>query len=447
MKNKKFELDLLDKKIKAEFKELAEQANANVLISCGGTLVLTTCVMGKEREGLGFFPLTVDYEEKYYAAGKIKGARYIRREGRPSDEAVCNARLIDRAIRPRFPKNLLREIQVVSTVFSWDGEHDPDVLGLLASSIVLSVSDIPWSGPIAALRVGRVNGKFVVNPTYEQREQSVLDVIFAAIVEDGDLLINMIEGGFEETEEALIMEALSFAEEFLRKIIDFQKEIIAQVGKEKTVVPASAHDKGLEQEIKKFLGDNLEKALFEKDKTKRTGTLQNLKDQLICFAEEHYNNPASVRYAGDFFEQEVDGLIHKNVLENKKRVDGRKMDEVRNISCEIEILPRTHGSGLFSRGQTRSLSILTLGAPGDQQLIEGMEIVGKKRFMHHYNFPPYSVGEARPLRGPGRREIGHGMLAEKALLPMIPKFEEFPYTIRIVSEMLSSNGSTSMASV
>jgi len=445
----KFKLKLDDRELSVEVKNLAEQANGNILVSYGDTLVLSTSVMSEsKREGLNFFPLTVDYEERYYAAGKIRGPRYIRRESRPSDEAICAARLIDRAIRPRFPENLAREVQVVNTVLSWDAENDPDIVGLIATSLSLSISDIPWSGPLTAVRVGRKEGQFILNPTHEDREKSELDLIFSAgFNSNGKFLVNMIEGNFEEVEENLISEALEFSEKYLKKIYDFQKEIIEKIGKEKIPIEVSSQDIELEKEIGKFLGKNLEKALYQSKKTERMKEVNKLKEELCNFTEEKYPGMEKVKYVQNFFEKEISRLIHKNIILNEKRPDGRKLNEIREIHLEAGLLPRTHGSGLFCRGQTKSLSILTLGAPGDQQILEGMEIVGKKRFMHHYNFPPYSVGEIRPMRGPGRRDIGHGMLAEKALLPLIPSFEEFPYTIRIVSEILSSNGSTSMASV
>ena len=445
----KFKLKLDDRELSVEVKNLAEQANGNILVSYGDTLVLATSVMSEsKREGVDFFPLTVDYEERYYAAGKIRGARYIRREGRPSDEAICAARLIDRAIRPRFPENLAREVQIINTILSWDAANDPDIIGLIATSLSLSISDIPWSGPLAAVRVGRKEGQFILNPTYEDREKSEIDLIFSAGFDsNGKFLVNMIEGNFEEVEENLISEALEFSEKYLKKIYDFQKEIIKKIGKEKIPIETPQKDLELEKEIKEFLGERLENALYQKTKDERMKEVNKLKEELSYFIEEKYPGMGKVRPSQNFFEKEISRLIHENIILYEKRPDGRKLDEIREIYLEAGLLPRTHGSGLFCRGQTKSLSILTLGAPGDQQLLEGMEIVGKKRFMHHYNFPPYSVGEIRPMRGPGRRDIGHGMLAEKALLPLIPSFEEFPYTMRVVSEILSSNGSTSMASV
>ncbi|MCH8741365.1 polyribonucleotide nucleotidyltransferase [Patescibacteria group bacterium] len=462
-----FKLQLGGRELKIEIRNLAERANADALVSYGDTMVLATCVMSKEdRGGLSFFPLTVDYEEKYYAAGKIKGPRYIKRESRPSDEAICNARLIDRSIRPRFPKYLKRDVQVVLTILSWDEENEPDLVGLLASSICLSISDIPWAGPIAALRIGKsniardnkdeekakreqisdeANNKFILNPTYKEKEGNGMDLIFVGGKSDGEFLINMIEGSFDEIPEELILKAFDFAKKDLDSLIDFQEEIIKKVGKEKVEIEDKPRDLELEKEIREFLGNNLEKALFQKKE--RMEEVNRLKTELSYFIEGKYPGEGKAKYAENFFEDEIEKVIHQNAILNGKRPDGRSVDEIREIHVETGLLPRTHGSALFTRGQTKSLSILTLGTPGDQQLLEGMEITGKKRFMHHYNFPAYSVGEIRPMRGPGRRDIGHGMLAEKALFPLIPSFDQFPYTIRIVSEILSSNGSTSMASV
>ncbi len=335
----------------------------------------------------------------------------------------------------------------MATVLSWDGENDSDVVGLLAASISLSISDIPWSGPIGAVRVGRIDNEFVLNPTYEQREKSQVDLIFGAVEKNNKILANMIEGSFEEVDEKLVSDAWDFAKPHLKKVFDFQKEILKMAGKEKASLEPQLIDTELEKEVGIFLKERLEKALYQKEKAYRVEQLDNLKKDLSFFIEEKYPEGGKVKYALSFFEKETERVLHENAISKGKRADGRDLDEIRQLSCEVGILPRTHGSGLFCRGQTKALSILTLGAPGDQQILEGMEIVGKKRFLHHYNFPPYSTGEIKPLRGPGRRDIGHGMLVEKALLPLIPPVENFPYTIRIVSEILSSNGSTSMASI
>jgi len=461
-----FKLEIGGKELKVEIRNLAEQASGNVLVQYGDTLVLATAVMSKnESEGAGFFPLTVDYEERFYAAGKILGSRYLRRESRPSDEAILTSRFIDRAIRPCFPQNLKREVQVVVTCLSWDGENDPDIIGLIAASLALSISDIPWSGPIAALRIGKGEEKFILNPTYAEREKSNLDFAvtgmsspsarFLGNKDNDDVLISMMELEGDEIEESVVVEAIESAKPYLKKLIDFQKEIAEKVGKEKIKINEPPQDPELEKEIKDFLGDRLENALYQKDKAERMDDVNQLKDELIYHIRRKYpasmgeenKSSSSSSAAARIFEEEINRLVHKNAIASEKRPDGRKIDEIRKIQVEVGLLPRTHGSGLFCRGITHALSILTLGAPSDVKLLEGMEVTGKKRFMHHYNFPPYSSGEIKPLRGPGRREIGHGMLAEKALFPLIPSFDEFPYTMRIVTEILSSNGSTSMASV
>lgn len=444
----KFDLKLDGKNIEIETNSLAEQANGSVLIRCGDTLVLVTAVMSRQdREGLNFFPLTVEYQEKYYAAGKIKGSRFIKREGRPSDESICNARLIDRSIRPRFPRGMKRDVQVIATILSWDGENDPDILSLIGASTALSISSIPWQGPLGVVRVCRKDNKFILNPSYEEKEGADMEIVFVGLYQDKELLINMIEGNFHEVEEKAILEAYDFGEKHIKKLIDFQNEITKKQGKEKTALEMEPEDPDLEKEIKKLLGDKFEKAFFQKDKNKRLDELEAINKELSSFIEEKYSEEDKLGYALSFLDKEADRLVHENVIKYNKRVDGRKTDELRKISSEIGLVPRAHGSGLFSRGQTKSLSILTLGSPGDQQLLEGMETEEKKRFMHHYNFLPYSSGETGPIRGPGRREIGHGALAERALAPLLPDSEEFPYTIRLVSEIVSSNGSTSMASI
>ena len=441
----KLKLEIAKRNLIVEISNLAEQSNGSVFVQYGETMVLATAVMSARETHLDYFPLSVNYEEKFYAAGKIKGPRYVKREGRPTDEAICNSRLIDRAIRPLFNQTLKRDIQVIITILSWDGENDPDILGLIASSLALSISDIPWQGPLAAIRVGRIEEKFVLNPTYEQVEKSDMNVVFSAVESEKEILVNMIEGNFNEINDSLIFDAYKFAKPYLKKIIDFQNEIIQKKGEEKITIPGFTKEIELENEVGKILKDNLEKALFQKDKKLRKSEIGQLKEQVIVFAKDNY--PEKIKRAIDIFDEQVKKILRVNILEKEKRIDGRKLNEIRKLDSRIGLIPRSHGSGLFLRGQTKSLSILTLGAPGDVQFLEGMEVVGKKRFMHHYNFPPYSVGEARPIRGPGRREIGHGILAEKSLAPLIPPSDEFPYTIRIVSEILSSNGSTSMASV
>ena len=445
MKNKTHTLKIQDKEVTFELETLAEQANGHILVRMGDTVVLVTAVMSSfEREGMDYFPLMVDYEEKFYAAGKILGSRFVRREGRPTDEAVITSRVIDRAIRPLFPKGFKRDVQIIATCLSWDGENDSDMAGILGASCALSISDIPWAGPLAGLRVARVDGSFIINPTYEQRRQSDIDFVIAGVKEGDQILLNMIESESLEASEEAFEEALAFAEPYLREIIEFQEKLAKEIGKEKFVPEVRENTKELEEQLREIIGDKLEKALIQGDKLSRMAAVGKLEGEFLETVAEKL--PDEVSFAKSFYEDEVDRTVHKIALEQDRRVDDRKLNEARQMEADVELLPRTHGSGLYTRGQTKTLSLLTLGAPGDHRLMEGMEFSGKKRFMHHYNFPPYAPGEVKPLRGPGRREIGHGILAEKALLPVIPTIEQFPYTIRIVTEVLSSNGSTSMAS-
>ncbi len=443
----KFKLRLGDKDLIVEINDFAEQASGSCLVQYGDTLVLATAVMSEQkREGIDYFPLSVNYEERHYAAGKILGSRYMRREGRPSDEAILTSRLIDRAIRPLFPKGFKKEVQIIITCLSWDKENDPDILGLLAASISLLISDIPWLGPITSLRVGQEKEKFVLNPTYIQREESNLDLTVSAVEQDDEILINMIEAEAKEIDEKTILKAIEWAKPFLKKLINFQNQITKKKGKKKQVFEQIKIQPELQKEIKDFLGNKFEKALAQKIKEEQVKAIKLVNEEVLDFVAE--KNPEQKQtLIKDFLGQELKNLINQNIILKEKRPDNRKLDEIRKISCQAGLLPRTHGSGLFCRGKTKTLSILTLGSPGDVKLFANMEMIGEKKFMHHYNFPPYSVGEVKPIRGPGRREIGHGMLVEKALKPIIPNSETFPYTIRIVSEVLSSNGSTSMASL
>ena len=447
MADQDYQIELGDKRLTLQINDWAEQASGSVLCRMGDTLVMVNAVMApRQTQNLGFFPLTVEYEEKFYAAGKILGSRYMRREGRPSDEAIITARLIDRAIRPLFPSHLQQEVQVVVTCLSWDAAHDPDVLGLMGASLALSISSIPWSGPLGTVRVGRKDSKFILNPTYEERNGAEMDFLFSVTKEGNELLINMIEASGEEVKEALFEEAFRFAADALHNVLALQERIVKEHGKKKAVLADPTHDGKTEQEVKELLGNRLEQALFQGPKESRMDQVNEVKREIAAVIEGRYPGTLKSEYAKAFFETELNYAMRERILKEGKRVDDRGLNEVRELSCAVALLPRTHGSALFQRGQTKSLSILTLGTPGDQKLLEGMEFIGKKRFMHHYNFPPYSVGEVRAMRGPGRREIGHGMLAEKALLPVIPTIDEFPYTVRIVTEVLSSNGSTSMAS-
>jgi len=444
--NENFKLKIREKDLEINIKDWTAQTSGSCLVRYGDTELLVTAVMAsEEKENLSFFPLTVDYEEKYYAAREIYGSRFVRRETRPTDQAVLTARMIDRAIRPLFPKNIRRELQIIATCLSFDGENDPDTLGAIGTSLALSISDIPWDGPIAMVKVGKIEGKWIVNPTYSEKEESELDLVLSGVEENNQVLINMIELEGEEVAESDVLEGIKFAKPYLKQLIDFQKEIQKKIGKEKIALPELS-EPDIEKETKKFLKGKLEKALFGKDSLKTKGELAALNKELIGFIEEKHPEEEKTKYALDYLEKEKERVLQESILKEEKRPDGRKLDELRPISCEVNVLAKTHGSGFFSRGLTKILSVTTLGGPGDYQILEGMEIVGKKRFLHHYNFPPYSVGEVARLRGPGRREIGHGYLAEKALRPVIPDFDEFPYTIRVVSEALSSNGSTSMGS-
>jgi polyribonucleotide nucleotidyltransferase len=439
-----FKIKIGDEEIICKIENLAEQANGSCFLQIGESEVLSTAVISNYEIKQDFFPLTVEYEERYYAAGKIRGPRYIKRETRPSDEAICNARLIDRAIRPLFPKELKREVQVINTVLSWDGKYDPDTLALFASSIALMISDIPWNGPLAVLRIGKIGDKFILNPTYEEREKASLDIVMSGVKRE-KILLNMIEARGQEAREEDVVEAFEFAKPFFEKLIEFQEEIRRKIGKEKIKIEEKKIDEDLKKEILENFGEKIKESVFGKEKKERIEAIGDLKEEIKNFVSQKF--PEKIDEAMEIFEKERRRVLRETIIEKEIRPDGRKLDEIREISCQVGILPRTHGSGLFCRGQTKSLSIVTLGAPGDVQLLEGMEITGKKRFLHHYNFPPYCSGEIRPIKGPGRREIGHGVLVEKALLPLIPPFEQFPYTIRVVSEILSSNGSTSMAAV
>lgn len=432
-----------------EINDLAEQANGSVFARMGDTIVLATAVMSKKdrEENIDFFPLSVEYEERFYAAGRIFGSRYVRREGRPAVEAILTARLIDRAIRPLFPENLKKDVQVVLTCLSWDRENDADIVAMLAASCALLISDIPWYGPIAGVRLGRKGEKIVFNPCYEEREGCDFEVTLSGVEnlkDSQETLINMIETKGNEALETSVMETIEEAQGIFKKLFAFQKEIAKGFAKEKIEV-REIKEEEVEKDVKEFLGERILKSISEEsNKMEKT---EALKEELLNYIEGKYDNqPSKVGYAEKFFRGEVKRIVHQNIIEKGIRPDGRKLEEIRKISCQTGFLPRTHGSGLFCRGMTKSLSVATLGAPGDKQVVEGMEIVGEKRFMHHYNFPPFSAGEVGMMRGPGRRDIGHGMLAEKAIEPLLPDVKNFPYTIRIVSEILSSNGSTSMAS-
>jgi len=428
--------------------KLAKQANGAVTVTCGGTVVLVTACMAKEpREGIDFFPLMVEYQEKIYSAGRIPGG-FFKREGRPTQKEILTCRLIDRPIRPLFPEGFYQDIQIVASVLSSDGENDPDVLALVGASAALMVSDIPFDGPIGGARVGLVDGQLILNPTYDQRENSELDFIIAGH-RDG---IVMIEGEANILPEEKIIEALRFGYESLISISEIQRELQKEVGKKKEEVEIKLPNQKLLAKLKDLFKERLMEIYQIADKEEREESLHALIEEITqditvfdaCRNGEEEIVEADIKAAFETIEYEQ---VRRMIIKEKKRVDGRDLNDLRAISCEVKVLPRTHGSSLFTRGQTQSLAVLTLGTKRDEQLIESLEGTTYKNFMLHYNFPSFSVGETRPMRGPGRREIGHGALAAKSLKAVLPSKEDFPYTMRVVSEILESNGSSSMASV
>ncbi len=441
---KNFTLNIGDRELSVSLENLAEKANGQAMVRYKDTVVFATAVMTDEDVDKGFFPLSVSYEEKFYAAGKLSGSRYTRREGRPSDRATLISRMIDRAIRPKFPKELNREVQVIVTCLSWDEENDPGVLGMIASSLALHLSDIPWNGPLGAVRIGKKE-EHILNPTYNQRDEGSLDLVVSGFFENENLIINMIEGSFKEENNSQVMESFNFSKQSLKELCEFQEKIRRDVGKDKIQIPEIFEDEDIKLKIKEKTEGKI-KEVFEKEGNIE-GDIKKIKEEISLFIKESFEDSEEIKYAFSCLEDLVERGVRENILKKGKRIDGRKLDELREIKCSVGLLPRTHGSALFERGQTKSLSIITLGAPGEQQLIDDMELSEKKHFMHHYNFPSYSVGEVRPVRGPGRREIGHGMIGENGILPLLPEKEIFPYTIRGVSEIVSSNGSTSMAAV
>lgn len=448
------------KKMIVKVGEVANQANGSCVVQYGETTVLATAVLGSsQREGVDYFPLSVEYEERFYAAGKIKGSRFIKRETRPADEAVLTGRLIDRSIRPLFNQNCRRAVQVVLTVLSVDQENDPDVVAFIAGSIALAVSDIEWEGPIAGVRVSRfldnTEGKeqWILNPSYEEREKSDLDLFVSGL--NGRVL--MIEAGAKDVNNEVVAEAIQYGVKACDEINDFIREIQKKVGKEKVpliIKVPSSDEKPTREELKKMTEDIVNKEapkyLFSellKSKKDRIGAAEKIREKLEEVLLEKNIGKEKRSKAIDYANELIYHQVSLGILDKDKRIDGRKLDEIRQISCSAGVVPRVHGSALFSRGETQVLSIITLGAPGSEQYLDTMEENIRKPFMHHYNFPPFCTGETKPMRSTSRREIGHGALAEKGMLPIIPDREGFPYTIRIVSEVLSSNGSSSMASL
>ncbi|WP_281521077.1 polyribonucleotide nucleotidyltransferase [Veillonella seminalis] len=436
----RFQMDLAGRTLTIETGELAKQAGGAALVRYGDTVVLVTATASKEAKDIDFFPLTVDYEEKMYAVGRIPGG-FVKREGRPPETAILHSRLIDRPIRPLFDKGCRNEVHVCATVLSVDQDNAPEICGMIGASAALALSDIPWAGPIAGVRIGRVNGSFVINPTVAQLEATDLNVVVAGTKD----AILMVEGGAQEVAEDVLLDAIMTAHEEIKRIVSFQEEMVAVAGKEKRVLPTHTLDEDVLAAVKEYAHDALDKAVRCADKQQRDAQQDEVyADTRVHFEEIYPDNMDDVNMALEKMTKEI---VRHMITVEKIRPDGRQLDEVRPISVRVGVLPRTHGSGLFTRGQTQVLNICTLAPLSEKQTIDGIGIETEKRYIHHYNFPSYSVGEARSSRGPGRREIGHGALAERALLAVLPSEEEFPYAMRLVSEVLESNGSSSMASV
>lgn len=440
-----FETELAGRKLSFEIGKYALLANASILVRYGDSVVMTAVVASKEPKDLDFFPLTVNYEERLYAVGKIPGG-FIKREGRPSEKAILASRLIDRPVRPLFPEGYRHDVQIVNTVMSVDQNCSTEIAAMIGTSLALSISDIPFEGPIAGVIVGRVNGELVINPTVDQMESSDLHLVVAG-TKDG---INMVEAGSKQIPEETILEAILFGHEEIKRLVAFQEEVVAQVGQSKMSTVLYEVDQELQARVVEMALSKITEAVQVVEKQARQEAIDAVKNEVIETLQAELSEEEFAAITKDLY-LILDSLVKKEVrrliLEEGKRPDGRSTEQIRQLTSEIGILPRTHGSGLFRRGQTQVLSVCTLGALGDVQILDGLDLEESKRFMHHYNFPPYSVGEARPLRAPGRREIGHGALGERALEPVIPSEEEFPYTIRCVSEVLESNGSTSQASI
>ncbi|MEH6904963.1 polyribonucleotide nucleotidyltransferase [Neobacillus drentensis] len=430
------------RKLTVEIGQLAKQASGAVLVRYGDTAVLSTATASKEPKNLDFFPLTVNYEERLYAVGKIPGG-FIKREGRPSEKAILASRLIDRPIRPLFADGFRNDVQVISIVMSVDQDCSTEMAAMFGSSLALSTSDIPFEGPIAGVVVGRVNNEFVVNPTVEQAEKSDIHLTVAGTKD----AINMVEAGALEVPEETMLEAIMFGHNEIKRLIEFQEKIVAEIGKPKREISLYEIDKELEAEVREICEADMLNAIQVQEKHAREDAIKEVKNQVISKYVEQEATDEDMKQVKQILDKIVKGEVRRLITVEKVRPDGRKIDEIRPLSSQIGILPRTHGSGLFTRGQTQALSICTLGAMGDVQILDGLGIEEEKRFMHHYNFPQFSVGETGPIRGPGRREIGHGALGERALEPIVPSEKDFPYTIRLVSEVLESNGSTSQASI
>ncbi|MBP1155957.1 MULTISPECIES: polyribonucleotide nucleotidyltransferase [unclassified Paenibacillus] len=440
---KKVQMDLGGRPLILETGRLAKQANGAVVARYGDTVVLCTVTASAEPKDLDFFPLTVNYEERLYSVGKIPGG-FIKREGRPSEKAILASRLTDRPIRPLFPEGFRNDVQVVAIVMSVDQECAPEMAAMIGVSAALSISDVPFNGPIGGVIVGRVDGQFIINPTLEQAEKSDIHLVVAGTKD----AIMMVEAGADEVPEEIMLEAIMFGHDEIRKIVAIQEQFTAEVGKPKMEVKLHSVEADVNQAVREFASSRLVEAIKIPEKHARQEAIDAVNsDTKEHFAAVYAETPEKMADVKETLHDIVKEEVRRLITHDKVRPDGRGLEEIRPIECDINLLPRTHGSGLFTRGQTQALSICTLGALGDVQILDGLDLEESKRFMHHYNFPPFSVGEARPLRPPGRREIGHGALGERALEPVIPSETDFPYTIRLVSEVLESNGSSSQASI
>lgn len=438
---REFIYDLSGRELKVTIGKVAEQANGSCLVQCGETVVLVNACASKEpREGVDFFPLSCDFEEKLYSVGKIPGG-FIKREGRPSEKSILTSRLIDRPLRPLFPEGYRNDVQVIATALSVEQDNQPDILAMIGSSIALTISDIPFNGPTGSVNVGYVDGEYVINPTIVQREKSRLNITVSGTKD----AIMMVEAGADILSEEEVLNAILFAHEEIKSICNFIETIREEVGKEKSEVIIKQRDEDLFNSIIEFGKEQIISALRTPNKMEREENLDKITKEIFeKFLPDYEDKKGEINSA---IESVIVDEVRRLIIEEGIRPDDRELDEVRKISCERGLLPRTHGSGLFTRGQTQVLTLTTLGAPGEVQVLDGVIDEDDKRYMHQYNFPPFSVGDVRPLRSPGRREIGHGALAERALVPVLPSEEEFPYTMRLVSEVLSSNGSSSQASI
>lgn len=433
------EMQLGGRRLVLETGRLAKQANAAVMVRYGDTSVLCTVTASSEPKDLDFFPLTVNYEERLYAVGKIPGG-FIKREGRPSEKAILSSRLTDRPIRPLFPEGFRNDVQVLNLVMSVDQDCAPDIAAMIGTSAALSISDVPFNGPIGGVAVGRINGEFIINPDVAQQAISDIYVVVAGTKD----AIMMVEAEANEVTEDVMLEAIMFGHDEVRKIVAVIEQLVAVAGKEKMAVKLHAVNADVNAQVRAYAESRLVDAVKIAEKHARQDAIDLVNNETVeYFAEKYIETPELLKDVKEVLHDIVKDEVRRLITHDKVRPDGRKLDEIRPIECDTALLPRTHGSGLFTRGQTQILSVCTLGALGDVQILDGIDPAETKRFMHHYNFPPFSVGEARPLRAPGRREIGHGALGERALSKVIPSETEFPYTIRLVSEAIESNGSTS----